>query len=371
MENKQLYTRMINSCISTSGLEVPTDLIPWGYRWKCYIYSNILPAVFGGDRTLSRLEETVELVSYLLGKLQYEHSCNWVREKLYPIDPKVKKLSIPLYLTYPQLIIYLYFNKSIDIKNFVVDDYMLRHAPQLKKYVLGDIDMPEEKEEKKTYAPKYKLTPKFDFWEPDHYTEFKRLSDTYGGKDNLKFLEIGAFEGRTSVWLLDNVLTGKGSTLTCVDVNPPENLKHNLSYHKDKARLVKTFSHEWFYEELVDGGGIYDFAYIDGDHNASGVIEDAVLAWRALKIGGSMYFDDYEMEIRDPWFYVMHKEFKDNPRLSFIHPHVAIDAFLNIYRGQYEILFKNYLVGIKKLVDFGGENVDHGDDTQPKLELEE
>jgi len=225
-------------------------------------------------------------------------------------------------------------------------------------------------EEKKTYESKYKLTPKFDFWEPDHYTEFKRLRDTYGGKANLKFLEIGAFEGRTSVWLLDNVLTGKGCTLTCVDVNPPENLKHNLSYHKDKAILVKTFSHEWLYEELVDGGGIYDFVYIDGDHNAPGVLEDAVLAWRALKIGGIMYFDDYEMKIRDPWFYVMHKEFKYNPRLSFIHPHVAIDAFLNIYRGQYELLFKKYLVGIRKLVDFGGENVDHGDDTQPKLEFE-
>jgi len=143
MDKKQLYTSIISRYIKVSGLEVPTDLIPWSYRWRCYIYSNILPAVFGGYQILSRREETgerektVELVSYLLGKIQYEHSCNWVREKLYPIDPKVEKLSIPLYFTYPQLIIYLYFNKSIDNKNFVVDDYMLNHAPQLKNFVLG------------------------------------------------------------------------------------------------------------------------------------------------------------------------------------------------------------------------------------------
>jgi hypothetical protein len=216
----------------------------------------------------------------------------------------------------------------------------------------------------------YKLTPKYNFWEPDHYAEFKRLSDIYRGKNDLKFLEIGAFEGRTSVWMLDNILTGDNSSLTCVDIDPTDNLTYNLNLHEGKVKLITECSHIFLNTNLFYELDWYDFIYIDGDHNAPGVLEDAVLSWRALKVGGIMYFDDYEMQIKDPWFYIMHKEFNDNPRLSFIHPHVAIDAFLSIYRGQYELLFKNYLVGIKKLVDIGGPNLYHGDNSQPKLILE-
>lgn len=37
------------------------------------------------------------------------------------------------------------------------------------------------------------------------------------GQPNLRFLEIGSFQGRSSVWLLQNVLTHPTSRLTCVD----------------------------------------------------------------------------------------------------------------------------------------------------------
>jgi len=40
----------------------------------------------------------------------------------------------------------------------------------------------------------------------------------------------------------------------------------------------------------------FDFIYIDGDHTAEGVLQDAVLAWRLLKAGGIMAFDDYLWE---------------------------------------------------------------------------
>jgi hypothetical protein len=288
---------------------------------------------------------------------------------MYPlVDGTVSKIApTPGEYTFKELSVILFFNRSIENKDYVVDDYMLINLPLLNSLVLGETHLPEEEVVvKNNYVPKYKLTPKFDFWEPDHYVEFERLAKIYKDKKDVRFLEIGSFEGRTSTWLLDNVLTGEGSNLTCVDVNPTDNLEHNLSKHTDKVTVIKSFSHIF----LKSNDIAYDFIYIDGDHNAPGVLEDAILSWRSLKVGGIIYFDDYEMKIKDPWFYIMHKEFKGNPRLSFIHPHVAVDAFLNIYRGQYEILFKNYLVGIKKLVDMGGENIHHGDDTQAALILE-
>jgi hypothetical protein len=67
----------------------------------------------------------------------------------------------------------------------------------------------------------------------------------------------------------------------------------------------------------------YDFIYIDGSHIACDVLEDAVLSFRLLKPDGIMVFDDYS------W------EFFDNP---LRHPKIAIDAFLEIYANQIEVI---------------------------------
>jgi len=38
----------------------------------------------------------------------------------------------------------------------------------------------------------------------------------------------------------------------------------------------------------------FDYIYIDGNHNPANVLEDAVLAFRKLKSGGVLIFDDYD-----------------------------------------------------------------------------
>jgi len=81
-------------------------------------------------------------------------------------------------------------------------------------------------------------------------------------------------------------------------------------------------------------------------------LEDLVLSWKLLKVGGLMLIDDYEMETLDPWFYISHKQFQNTPRLRFTHPRIAIDAFRNIYRGQYETVIDNYQIGLKKVLNF-------------------
>ena len=37
------------------------------------------------------------------------------------------------------------------------------------------------------------------------------------GSPNLSFLEVGSWEGRSTCWLLDNVLLDESSTITCID----------------------------------------------------------------------------------------------------------------------------------------------------------
>jgi ubiquinone/menaquinone biosynthesis C-methylase UbiE len=210
-------------------------------------------------------------------------------------------------------------------------------------------------------AHKYHFDPKFYWWTKDHLSNYKWLAECYAGKPNLRFLEIGTFEGRTAVWFLDNVLTGKNCKLTCIDPDPTENMVHNFKPHKDRVSVYRFFSEQILPGMLAEDRR-FDLIYIDGDHNAKGVLQDIVMSWRLLKDGGILLMDDYEMEATDPWHYISHKEFAQFPRANFTHPRVAIDAFLNIYRGLYEPVINNFQVGVRKITDLEGKNLGHGKD---------
>lgn len=376
-KSKEEYTELINNMIKQSGFEVPKDLVLWSYRWRCYIYSNVIPAVVK-DHPIDK--QIRDLTDYIMEKVRDDHALFWVRHRMYPVDSSLTRDTArihPKFLNYVQFIIWRYFQRCLDRKDYVIDDYMLDNLPELKKFI-QDEDEPMDKDrisegftqEGEPDKKVYKLTPRFDFWEPDHYIEFKKLKDKYAGKNNLRFMEIGTMEGRTATWLLDEVLTGENCSLTCIEPDPPANMYHNLAYHKQKAIIKKDYSRQVLVEEFASHKEYYDFIYTDADHNAPGVLQDGILCWPLLKTGGEMFFDDYEMEIHDPWFYIMHKEFKEHKRLMFIHPHVGIDAFLNVYRGQYKLLFKNYLVGIEKVADIGSKNIDNGEDNVVTMAVE-
>lgn len=78
----------------------------------------------------------------------------------------------------------------------------------------------------------------------------------------------------------------------------------------------------------------YDFIYIDGDHTASTVISDAVLAWELLKVNGIMAFDDYE------W---------THPDGDTFAPKVAIDGFLNIFNPYLEVINRGWQIWIRRI----------------------
>jgi predicted O-methyltransferase YrrM len=146
-------------------------------------------------------------------------------------------------------------------------------------------------------------------------------------------LEIGSYEGRSAVWLLDNILTNEQSRLTCIDIfEQPllsKNLKSSSGSHKTQfilgasARILKTLPLRFF-----------DFVYIDGFHGQVEVLEDAVLSFRLAKTGAMICFDDYA------W---------NDPKLNrHGTPKIAIDAFLNIYNKKIDIVDVGYQIWIRK-----------------------
>lgn len=158
-------------------------------------------------------------------------------------------------------------------------------------------------------------------------------------------LEIGCFEGRSTIWFMENVFDND-SSITCID---------NFKGGKDQlsAGVQLEGVEERFRRNTARFGGFvrllvldsldalqkvwhpsYDFIYIDGSHLAADVLQDAVLSWPLLSKGGTMIFDDYG------WG-------KDRPETE--RPQLGIDSFVSAYRDRLEVIGKGYQLAIKKI----------------------
>ena len=158
-----------------------------------------------------------------------------------------------------------------------------------------------------------------------HVDAWKKWLKPFTGEKNINGIEVGCFEGQSSKWFLDNVLTDPTSSLTCVD------FRLNLTF----AKTVRPYGSKVQFYNVASNVGLhslpmnhFDFAYVDGGHGAPNALEDAVLTWLALKKGGILIFDDY---------------LKD-----YDSPKVQIDAFLSIYSEKLSIIAKCFQVCVVK-----------------------
>lgn len=163
-----------------------------------------------------------------------------------------------------------------------------------------------------------------------------------------RFLEIGVFEGRSTVWFLQNQLDADGH-ITCVDSfnggQEHAGIKFNEVFERCVSNIELAIRPGQTYELLECDSylaltllrarpAIYDFIYVDGSHTAADTLSDAIIAWPMLKHGGVMMFDDYLWD-------------RVAGRLN--QPRAGIDAFLDVYGDQLEVIVNGYQLGVKKL----------------------
>lgn len=186
-------------------------------------------------------------------------------------------------------------------------------------------------------------TPTYPNWFAGQQYNFENHLLHLAGQPNLKFLQIGVFTGDASIWLCENILTDDTSYLYDVDTwEGSDEREHEqidfekvLEYYDKRISTLKSAvrlrmtSDEYFAGNKSE----YDFIYIDGDHTTKQVARDAFNAWQCLKSEGILAFDDYL------WGQGM------QPHLT---PRPAIDAFLDEYAGQYELLNQDYQLWLKK-----------------------
>jgi hypothetical protein len=173
---------------------------------------------------------------------------------------------------------------------------------------------------------------------------FEAYLTEYAGKDNLRFLQLGVYTGDASVWICENILTGKYCELQDVDTwqGSDEEAHKSINfedvrqyyYSRTKGMPIVPFT-KTTTDHLITIRKYYkyDFIYIDADHTTVGVLLDAELSWPLLKSGGIMAFDDYEWGSHLP----LHLRAKP-----------GIDLFLLRHEGQYDTLVKNNQYWIRK-----------------------
>lgn len=196
----------------------------------------------------------------------------------------------------------------------------------------------------------YKFTQDWFSWAPPVWSQLVPLLP--GTPGDRQFLEIGSFEGRSAVWIAENMMQD-GDHLDCIDTweggeehtngelgGAEERFHHNVELIMDKFDR-KRFILPWKTDSLtylgaVIGEGIQrprDFIYIDGSHVAKDVLTDACMAWPLLKQGGIMVFDDYM------W---------GEPRDILHRPKPAIDAFVNIFAEEVDMVHMGYQLIVRK-----------------------
>ncbi|KAK3172575.1 hypothetical protein OEA41_005899 [Lepraria neglecta] len=142
--------------------------------------------------------------------------------------------------------------------------------------------------------------------------DWERLTQPLHGK-KLQVLEIGCFEGASTTWILDNLMSHRESTLTSIDtfeggMEHQEGDKANKydiaslegrfranvakCEHVGKLEVMKARSDDALVE-LRGKQAQFDFVYIDASHVAIDVLHDAVMSWRMLAMHGKMVFDDF------------------------------------------------------------------------------
>lgn len=151
------------------------------------------------------------------------------------------------------------------------------------------------------------------------------------------------YEGRSTCWLFENILTNLESVLYQIDPFEPfdgvagdyeKRYFVNVWSHDERIRLFKDRSARVL-PHLVDRGLEFDFVIVDGSHNAADVLTDAVLSWQMLKSGGVMIFDDYL------WTGQGHEGCAETDK-----PRLAIDAFLSCFHPT--VLQMGYQVAVRK-----------------------
>ena len=163
----------------------------------------------------------------------------------------------------------------------------------------------------------------FDYpnWSNIHHQHWHAIFDKYLKQPTLQMLEIGCFEGRSTMWFADKMNESHKSTLHCVDnwkggeeversnLNfdmsvVRNNFYKNITMHDHATQIVahEQSSEVFLCTQMPRFYCFFNFIYLDGSHTQKDTLVDMVLCLRMLDHGGVLIVDDYmnQMGTKNP-----------------------------------------------------------------------
>ena len=198
-------------------------------------------------------------------------------------------------------------------------------------------------------------------WFSQNEATWKKIFDHYGDTTK-RVLEIGAYEGKATVWLCQNIPsikeymvidTFEGSEAEDGMEGTYSRLREDKNFiEKNFKHNIKTFSnridftiHKGLSQKVLptiksatvgEYSTKFDFIYVDGSHRGDDTFIDGYWSHRLLNIGGVIIFDDYGW--KDP----------NRPR-KVESPELGIRMWYSAYVDRYEPILKGYQAGFERI----------------------
>lgn len=178
-------------------------------------------------------------------------------------------------------------------------------------------------------------------------SNFEKELNLFESESTLRFLQIGVYTGDASEWILnrfspvpnfiltdvDTWSTGDSKEMSDLDFRGIEDFylqRTNNERRMGRCHSIKSTSDKFF----ADNKEMYNFIYIDGNHEPIQVLKDGLNGFECLIDGGILAFDDYLGA-------------QEKPLIE--QPKIAIDLFLELLGEKVEIVVDNYQLWIKKV----------------------
>ena len=166
-------------------------------------------------------------------------------------------------------------------------------------------------------------------------------------------LEIGAYEGKATVWLCENIPTikryfiidtfegsevehGMEGTSERLDIDNSF-IENNLKYNISNFPNIDFFTLKGESQKILPTmNEKFDFIYIDGSHKSDDTFMDGYWSHRFLNVGGIIVFDD--LGWKDP----------NRPQANE-SPEIGIRLWNTLYENYYDTIMQGYQAGFMKV----------------------
>lgn len=205
----------------------------------------------------------------------------------------------------------------------------------------------------KNFFEKYKEKCADKYFSHDWFTykawAWPHILNAVPKSENPQILEIGVFEGRSVIFVLEYLPT---SNVTAIDhfvlkqgwtssqnitlkQDSEATFRGNVQSYGDRVRTIVRPSWDGL-STLVSEQQKYDFIYIDASHTATDVVIDSALSWKMLNVGGIMLWDDIMLDI---WHW------EEGPTGA------GVLKFLEIIAGKFEWVHAGWQIAIRKTAE--------------------